>query len=80
TESFDLILMDVQMPGMDGLETTSKIREREKTTGRHVPIVAMTACAIEGDKERCLAAGMDDYVAKPIYSGHLIEVIERLTT
>ncbi|MBF0509600.1 MAG: response regulator [Deltaproteobacteria bacterium] len=80
TESFDLILMDVQMPGMDGLETTSKIREREKTVGRHVPIVAMTACAIEGDKERCLAAGMDDYVAKPIFSGQLIEVIERLTT
>ncbi|MBF0496809.1 MAG: response regulator [Deltaproteobacteria bacterium] len=79
TGSFDLILMDVQMPEMDGLETTSKIREREKSTDERIPIVAMTACAIKGDKERCLAAGMDDYVAKPIYSGQLIEVIERLT-
>jgi PAS domain S-box-containing protein len=74
-EIFDLILMDVQMPGMDGLEATNLIRTREKTTGRHTPIVAMTAYAMKGDREACLDAGMDSYVTKPIRSEELYAAI-----
>ncbi|MGB8476164.1 MAG: response regulator [Candidatus Acidiferrum sp.] len=77
-ESFDLVLMDIQMPGMDGFEATEKIREREKLTGDHVPIVAMTAHALKGDRERCISAGMDDYVSKPIRTSELFSAIERL--
>jgi CheY-like chemotaxis protein len=77
-EAFDVILMDVQMPDMSGLEATVAIRQREQTTRRHVPIIAMTAHAMRGDRERCLAAGMDDYVAKPIQPQDLFETIERL--
>jgi CheY-like chemotaxis protein len=77
-QPFDLILMDVQMPEISGLEVTRKIREREKTTGQHVPIVAMTAHAMVGDKEGCLDAGMDDYVAKPLQAKELFTVIEGL--
>ena len=65
-EEFELVLMDVQMPEMDGFEATGAIRESEKKSGRHMPIVAMTANALKGDQERCLAAGMDAYVSKPI--------------
>jgi signal transduction histidine kinase/ActR/RegA family two-component response regulator len=63
---FDAILMDVQMPGMSGLDATAMIRAHERTTGAHMPIIAMTAHALQGDRERCLAAGMDAYVPKPI--------------
>ena len=76
---FDLILMDVQMPELDGLNATVRIRDREKgEEGGHIPIVAMTAHAMKGDRERCLAAGMDDYVSKPIKASELFAVIERV--
>ncbi len=73
---FDLVLMDVQMPEIDGLEATHRIREMEKTSGVHTPIVAMTAHAMAQDRERCLAAGMDDYVSKPIRPEALFDTIE----
>ncbi|MBT4977844.1 MAG: response regulator [Gemmatimonadetes bacterium] len=74
--SFDLVLMDVQMPEMDGLEATAVIRADEAETGRHMPIIAMTAHAMKGDRERFLAAGMDGYVAKPVRPLELYEVVE----
>jgi CheY-like chemotaxis protein len=74
--AFDLILMDVQMPVMDGIEATAAIRQTEKTTGQHIPIVAMTAHAMAGDRQRFLKAGMDGYVSKPIHSRELLEAIE----
>ena len=73
-----VILMDVQMPGMSGLEATEHIRAEEAGTGAHVPIVALTAHAMQGDRERCLAAGMDDYLSKPIDVGRMIATVERL--
>jgi CheY-like chemotaxis protein len=73
---FDLVLMDVQMPEMDGFETALAIREKEKTTGGHLPIVALTAHAMQVDRERCFAAGMDGYVAKPIDVKELISVVQ----
>jgi len=76
SRAFDLVLMDVQMPEMDGLEATAAIRAQEQATGRHVPIIAMTAHALKGDRERCLEAGMDDYIAKPIRARELFEAIE----
>jgi CheY-like chemotaxis protein len=77
-ETFDLILMDVQMPEMDGLEATKVVREHELTTGAHIPIIAMTAHAVKGDRERCLEAGMDEYISKPIDSDKLFDIIETL--
>jgi len=70
--------MDVQMPEMDGLEATASVREREKNTGKHIPIVAMTAHAMAGDKERCLQAGMDAYLSKPLSVKELFATIEGL--
>jgi len=79
---FDLILMDVQMPVMDGFEATAEIRKREQSAGSHTPIVAMTAHAMKGDRDRCLEAGMDDYVSKPLNPKELSikieETMERL--
>jgi CheY-like chemotaxis protein len=77
-DGFDLVLMDVQMPEIDGFKATAMIREKEKTVGKHVPIVAMTARAMKGDRERCLAAGMDGYVAKPIRVEDLFAAIKRV--
>jgi PAS domain S-box-containing protein len=77
--SFDIILMDIQMPRMDGLTATAIIRDKEKTTGEHIPIVAMTAHALKGDQERCLAAGMDSYLSKPIRTTELFAKIDELT-
>ena len=79
SQSFDLVLMDVQMPEMDGLEATTAIRAREKQTGRHLPILAMTAHALKGDRQRCIEAGMDGYVAKPIDVDELFAAMESLT-
>ena len=75
---YDLILMDVQMPEMDGIDATRLIREKEKEQGGHVPIVAMTAHAMEDDRRLCMMAGMDDYVSKPIKKQQLLEVIEKM--
>src|SRR5579872_3044812 len=79
TAAFDVVLMDVQMPEMDGFEATRAIREKEQAGGsHHLPIIALTAHAMKGDEERCLAAGMDGYLAKPIQSIELFVAIERL--
>jgi two-component system, sensor histidine kinase and response regulator len=75
-EEFDVVLMDVQMPEMDGLEATAAIRAKERNTSRHVPIIAMTAHAMRGDRERCLDQGMDGYISKPIVPRELLESIE----
>jgi len=75
-QAFDVVLMDVQMPELDGLEATAAIREQEKTTGGHLPVVAMTAHAMQSDRQRCLAAGMDGYVSKPININQLVSVVE----
>jgi PAS domain S-box-containing protein len=79
SERFDLILMDVQMPEMSGVEVTAAIRQKEKNTGEHIPIIATTASAMKEDKERCLQAGMDAYISKPIERELLFETIDMLT-
>ena len=76
--SYDLVLMDVQMPELDGYETTGEIRNRKSNVQNHdVPIIALTANAMQGDKEKCIAAGMNDYLAKPVKSKALSVVLER---
>ena len=76
-ETFDLIFMDCQMPSMDGYETTSTIRQRE-SGGRHTPIIALTAHAMEGARQKCLDAGMDGYLSKPIQANPLYETLENM--
>jgi two-component system, sensor histidine kinase and response regulator len=78
TGTFDVVFMDVQMPEMDGLTATRKIRDNERATGAHIPIVAMTAHAMKGDKERCLDSGMDEYITKPLSSHRIQETIALL--
>ncbi len=73
---FDVVLMDIQMPELDGFEATALIRQKESALGGHVPIIAMTAHALKGDRERCLAAGMDAYVSKPLQAESLLEAVE----
>ena len=75
-QCFDLVLMDVQMPGMDGIEATAAIRAKERDRGCHIPIIAMTAHAMSGDRQRCLESGMDGYISKPIHSDDLLKAIE----
>jgi CheY-like chemotaxis protein len=77
-QSFDLVLMDVEMPEMNGLEATATIRKREKVSGKHILVIAMTAHAIVGFKERCLEAGMDGYVTKPLQITDLFNTIEEV--
>jgi signal transduction histidine kinase/CheY-like chemotaxis protein/ligand-binding sensor domain-containing protein len=77
--AFDLVFMDVQMPEMNGFEVTALVRERERTSGQHLPIIAITAHAMKGDRERCLDAGMDAYVSKPIHAADLLAAIESTT-
>jgi CheY-like chemotaxis protein len=77
-QSFDLVFMDVQMPELDGIQVTQRVRKKEQNSGRHLPIVAMTAHAMMGDRERCLASGMDDYVSKPIQAEELCRVVNAL--
>jgi two-component system sensor histidine kinase/response regulator len=77
---FDVVLMDVHMPEMDGIEAVKAVRAKERATGQHVPIIALTASAMKGDRERCLDAGMDGYVSKPFSAEQLIEAVERTVT
>ncbi|MDP2783485.1 MAG: ATP-binding protein [Sulfurimicrobium sp.] len=77
-QTYDLILMDMQMPEMDGIEATVRIREGERSSGGHIPIVALTANVMKGDRERCLAAGMDGYVSKPLRKQELLAAIENV--
>jgi CheY-like chemotaxis protein len=78
THSFDVILMDLEMPELDGFEATKQLRQQERATGNHTPVIAMTAHAVRGVRERCLEAGMDDFVTKPIQPDELYRTVESL--
>ena len=78
-ERFDIILMDIQMPKIDGFQATAAIRQLEKISGRHIPIIAMTGYAMKGDRQRCLDNGMDAYICKPIRSQELFNILESFT-
>ena len=78
-QPFDVVLMDVQMPEMDGMEATALLRERERATGAHVPVIALTAHAMKGDRERCEAAGMDSYLSKPLQAGELLKALDAIS-
>jgi CheY-like chemotaxis protein len=78
-QHFDLILMDIQMPELDGIEATLRIRQQEESKGAHIPIVAMTAHALKGDREKCLAAGMDGYISKPVRKQDLRDALKDLS-
>ena len=76
-QTFDVILMDDNMPLLTGIEATQVIRREEKQTGLHVPIIAMTANTLQGDREECLRAGMDDYICKPVNLEELVNLLEK---
>ena len=76
-QRYDVILMDIQMPVMDGYQATAWIREREKLTGDHIPIIGITAFAMESDRQKCFAIGMDDYLSKPFHKDDFYDVIEK---
>jgi two-component system sensor histidine kinase/response regulator len=76
---FDLVIMDVQMPDMGGLEATRAIRDAESQGQGHIPIIGVTAHALQGDRERCLEAGMDDYISKPFRASELFEAVENIS-
>jgi CheY-like chemotaxis protein len=78
SEHFDVVLMDLQMPDMDGFEATAAVRVKERETGAHLPIIALTASAMEGDRKRCVDSGMDGYVTKPIQVTEMFAEIERV--
>lgn len=79
-DSFDVVLMDIHMPEMEGFEATAVIREREESSGGHTPIIAMTAAAMKGDREPCLSYGMDAYIAKPIDPPQLYKTLVEIGT
>jgi CheY-like chemotaxis protein len=78
SKTYDVILMDVQMPHMGGFEATQLIRDHERRCGRHTPIVALTAHALQGDREKCLNAGMDHYLTKPVDRAQLFKVLDEI--
>src|ERR1700726_1969026 len=78
--AFDLLLLDIHMPGLDGFKVVGAIRERERAAGGHLPVIALTARSRKEDRERCLAAGMDDFLTKPVSSAALFAAIDRLVS